>query len=117
MENLAPPGWVQAEPEWAAALHLLSSPLLRNKGCLRAVDFDRRIIDFPGLALRAWPWSHGERIMLCAAWMLFNGGERTALSGLLDGELLSEAVSTLSGSNLRRMLEAVQLRRPDLSLR
>jgi hypothetical protein len=107
------PAWVRAEPEWAGALHLLSSPLLRNKECLCAVAFDGRRIDFPGLAERAAAWSHGERIRLCAAWALFNGGDRTAFAGLLDGDLLSEAVGTLSGANVRRPIEAVRLRRPE----
>ena len=113
MNRAEPPAWVWAEPEWVAALHLLSSPLLRNKGCHCAIEFDSRTIDFPGLAAEAAPWSHGERVLLCAAWVLFNGGNRRALAGLLDGDLPSEAVSTLSGANLRRMIEAVQLRRPD----
>lgn len=80
----APPAWVRAEAEWAASLHLLSSPVLQNKGCLRAVDFDRRRIDFPRLAERAGVWSHGERILICAAWALFNGGDGAAFAKVLD---------------------------------
>ena len=108
------PAWARADPEWAAPLHLLTSPALRSKGCLAAVDFDRQRIDFPSLAERAGPWSHGERILLCAAWALFNGGDRLAFAALLDGELLAEAVASLDTGNLRRLLEAVRLRRPDL---
>ncbi len=114
MQHGEPPAWVRAEPEWAAALHLLNSPLLRNKGCLRAVDLDSRTIDFPGLAEEATPWSHGERILLCTAWALFNGGDRQAIDSLLDGDVLVEAVGTLSSANLRQLIEAVRLRRPDL---
>lgn len=50
MEPVHVPAWAQADPEWAAPLHLLTSPALRTKGCLRAVDFKSREIDFPGLA-------------------------------------------------------------------
>ena len=113
MELFHVPAWAQADPEWAAPLHLLTSPALRTKGCLRAVDFKSREIDFPGLAGAARPWSHGERILLCAAWTLFNGGDRRAFAELLDGEILDEAVSTLDTGNLGRLLEAVRLRRPD----
>jgi hypothetical protein len=114
LETLDVPPWVRTDPEWAAALHLLTSPALRNKGCLAAVDFDRQRIDFPGLAERARPWSHGERILLCTAWALFNGGDHRAFAALLDGELLAEAVTTLDTGNLRRLLEGTRLRRPDL---
>ena len=106
------PDWAKRDPEWAAPLHLLSTAALRGKGCLRAVDFDLREIDFPGLAGQAGPWSHSERILLCAAWALFNGGDRRAFGELLDGDLLDEAVTTLDSGNLRRLLEAVRLRRP-----
>ena len=113
MEPVHVPAWAQADPEWAAPLHLLTGRALRGKGCLLAVAFARREIDFPRLGERAAPWSHGERILLYAAWILFNGGDRRAFTDLLDGELLDEAVSTLDTGNLRRLLEAVRLRRPD----
>ena len=113
MASFEIPDWARADPEWAAPLHLLTSPALRNKGCLRAVDFRGREIAFTGLAGAARPWSHSERILLCAAWTLFNGGHRRAFAELLDGELLDEAVSVLDTGNLCRLLEAVRLRRPD----
>lgn len=110
------PGRFRAEPEWAVALHLLRSPPLRNKGRLRAVDFDCPSLDFPGLADKAVPWSHWERIRLCAAWVLFNGGDRTTLASLLHEEgLLSEAIAALTAFNLRRLLEAATLQRSDVN--
>jgi hypothetical protein len=112
LEGVEFPSWVRAQPRPLCTL--LGSPLLQSKGCLRAVDFDRRRIDFPGLGEMAVPWSHGERILLYAAWTLFNGGDRRAFADLLDGELLAEAIDTLSGANLRRLIEAVPLRRPDV---
>ena len=115
MELFHVPAWAQADPEWRAPLHLLTGRALRGKGCLRAVDFERREIDFPGLAEQARPWSHSERILLCAAWYLFNGGDRAAVAGLLDRKLLAEVVSTLDTGNMMRLLGAVRLRRRDMA--
>lgn len=74
----------------------------------------RRPIDFPGLANRAGPWSEVERIILCTAWCLFNGGDADALIDLLDGELLAEAVRTLDTRTLRLPLEVARLRTRDV---
>ena len=85
----------QADPEWAAALHLLTGRALRGKGGLLAVDFARRETDFPGLAERATPWSHAEHILLCAAWCLFNDRDRAVVASLLGVQIVAEAGSTL----------------------
>jgi hypothetical protein len=106
------PAWALRDPEWAATLHLLDAPALQVKRVRRAVDFVRREIDFPGLAEAAQPWSHGQRILLCAAWALFSGGDRAAFATLLDGDLLAEAVVTLDAGNMWRLMEALRLRRP-----
>lgn len=91
-------------------LHVFNGPTLRGRDCLRMVDFERRLINFPRLAESAGSWSHGERVLLCAAWALFDGGDAEAFVGLLDGEPLAQAVRALSGANLRLLLEAARLR-------
>lgn len=104
-----PPLTGRAEPGWAAAIHLFGGAALHDRGCLGHVDAVRRRIDFPELAKRADAWSRRERILLCAAWALFDGGDPEAFADLLDGVPLSEAVGALSGTDLRRVLEAVRL--------
>ena len=49
----AVPAWAQAEPCWAAALHVLQAPALQAKGVMRHVDWQARGIDFPALRWRA----------------------------------------------------------------
>lgn len=116
IQTPAIPAWAARNPEWASALYVLTAPGLQNKArqVWRQVDFERRRIGFPDLRDEAGPWSHGERILLCAAWLLFNGGDRRAFTELLDGELLAEAVTTLDTDNLRLLLDAIRLRRPDV---
>ena len=96
------PGWVASEPEWASALHLLTSPTLLRKGVMGCVDFGRCTIDVPRLRRVSEPWSSGERVMLRAACDLFNGGGNLGLASLFR---------SLDDDNLRRVLEAVEMRR------
>lgn len=93
------PTWVEQDPEWREALHLLDSPLLAAKGCRRYVDFEHRRIRFPALLRAARAWSDGERLLVRAAAALFNGGQTAGL-----GEL----VRVLDDANLARVLEAVR---------
>lgn len=96
------PTWVDRDPEWAAALHVLRAPALRDKGVMRFVDFDGRRIDFCELLQRARPWSAGERTLVAAAAALFGG---------LRGCELRDLVSDLDDGNLRRALEAIEMHR------
>lgn len=96
------PAWVGSEPEWASALHLLTSPTLLRKGVMGCIDFGRCTIDVPRLRRVSEPWSSGERTMLRAACDLFNGG----------GDLrLAAVVNALDDDNLRRVVEAIEMRR------
>lgn len=96
------PAWVAADPEWAAALHVLDGRVLRRKDVRQWVDFDRRTIEFPTLLEAAGPWSHGERLLVQVAADLFNGSGETRLNELLQ---------TLDDENLALVLEAIRLRR------
>jgi hypothetical protein len=96
------PPWARADAEWASALHLLTSPLLVRKDVMDHVDFVRCHINVPRLLRVSTPWSSGERAMLRAACDLFNGGGKVGLS---------ELVWSLDDGNLRRVLEAVEIRR------
>ena len=102
--DMAPtvPAWVDSDPGWAAALHVLQAPVLQAKGVMRFVDFDGRGIDFAELRRRAGPWSRGERTLLAAAGALFGG---------LPGCDLRDLVSDLDDGNLRRVLEAIEMHR------
>jgi hypothetical protein len=96
------PRWAMEDPEWASALHLLTSPLMVRQGVMEHVDFTRCHINVPRLLRVSAPWSSGERAMLRAACDLFNGGGKVGLSELLW---------SLDDGNLRRVLEAVEIRR------
>jgi hypothetical protein len=96
------PSWVASDPEWASAIHLLTSPCLRRIGAMRSVDFEREEIDVPGLLeMAAGSVSSGERAMLLAACDLFNGG------GAADLRMLIHA---LDDSNLHMVIEAIEFR-------
>ena len=96
------PRWAMEDPEWASALHLLTSPILARQGVMEHVDFVRCHINVPRLLRVSAPWSSGERAMLRAACDLFNSGGRVGLS---------ELVHLLDDGNLRRVLEAIEMRR------
>lgn len=95
------PAWVASDPEWASALYLLTSPMLMRKGVMGCVDFGRCTIDVPRLRRVSEPWSSGERAMLRAACDLFNGGGNLGLAVLFH---------SLDDDNLRRVLEAIEMR-------
>ena len=93
------PAWVETDPCWVAALHVLQAPALMAKGVMRHVDLQAREIDFPALRRRARAWSDGERTLLAAAGALF---------GYLPGAELRDLVADLDEDNLRRVIEAVR---------
>jgi len=103
------PEWVLGDREYLAALWILTTPALAHKGVLRHVHLDGGAvhgIDFLALMDEAKPWSDGEKLLVRAAWCLFNGG------GMF---YLDQAMATLSDGNLLRVLEAVFIRRPGLA--
>ncbi len=100
--TLAIPRWAMADREWASALHLLTTPMLIGKGVMKHVDFVRCHIDVPRLRRVSAPWSSSERVMLQAACDLFNGGGRVPLP---------ELIWSLDDRHLRRVLEAIEIRR------
>lgn len=98
--NLSPiaVGWAERDPCWAAALHVLSAPVLIEKDVQRYVDFKAREIHFDALRRRARAWSDGERTLVACAGALF---------GLLPGAELRDLVCDLDEDNLRRVIDAM----------
>lgn len=92
------PAWVETDPCWAAALHVLQAPALQAKGVMRGVDFEAREIDFPDLRRRARAWSDGERTLVACAGALF---------GFRPGAELRDLVCDLDEDNLRRVIDAM----------
>lgn len=103
-------GW----KEYDAAVYLLRTPLL----AARSEPFvAERSIDFTGLFGAMRPWSHGEQILVRAAWSLWRGasdgpekverddGTRATLAGARLGEI----VWTLDTANVERVLEAIRI--------
>ena len=89
-------GW---DRQGLAATYLLAAPMLRGRAD-KWIDFERHEIDFEAMLDNSW--SHGERVMISAAYDLFNAGERVALD---------ELVSTLDDFNLQLVLDAISIRR------
>ena len=92
------PPWVETDPCWVAALHVLRAPTLMAKGVMRYVDWQAREINFDALRRRARAWSDGERTLLACAGALF---------GLLPGAELRDLVCDLDEDNLRRVIDAM----------
>ena len=68
------PAWTLREPEWAAAVYLLESPWLaqsRGRNASRAIDYERRAIDWGALEREARTWPRAERLLLDIARGLF----------------------------------------------
>lgn len=63
------PDWVGKDREWRAAVHILGSPILCGKAWAY-VDFGERLVRF--LEMPIGVWSHGEQLLVQAAWDLFN---------------------------------------------
>lgn len=99
------PDWVSDNYEWAAAVHLLTSPLVERRA-MQHVHFDRDYIDFD--ALHGMSWSSGEALLIAAAQDMYNGYGQACLGAL---------IRTLGGTrHLDRVLEAVRVRVGELSL-
>jgi hypothetical protein len=90
--------------EHAAALHILAAPCIWDRAA-RFVN-DSGEVDWLGLGLAAGVWSWGEWLLVAAAQDLFNGCEPAGLKRL---------AGTLDPANLRRVLEAICLLRPDVA--
>ncbi len=95
---------VPSSRELAAALHILAAPCIRE----RAARFvgDAGEVDWLRLELAAGLWSWGEWLLVAAAQDLCNGDAPAGLKRLCD---------TLDPGNLRRVLEAVVILRPDVA--
>ncbi len=93
---------VAASREHAAALHILAAPSIRDRAD-RFVS-DRGEIDWLRLELAAGLWSWGDWLLVRAAHDLCTGHAPAGLKRLCG---------TLDSGNLRRVLEAVCILRPD----
>jgi len=96
---------IEARRERAAALHVLGAPRLWARA-RRFVD-DAGEVDWLRLELAAGQWSWGDWLLVCAAHDLDDG---TASAGLRP------LCATLAPQELRRVVEAVLLLRPDVAL-
>ncbi len=90
--------------EHQAACHILAAPCVRDRA-LRFVN-GRGEVDWLRLELAAGLWSWGEWVLVAAAHDLFNGDVPAGLKRLC---------STLDPGNLRRVLEAICILRPDVA--
>ncbi len=91
--------------EHAAAVHVLAAPCIWRRAAAYVSDHGQ--IDWSALERAAGPWSSGERLLVRVAEDLYRGVEEPASLGRLCG--------TLDTSNLRRVLEAVCMLRPDVA--
>ena len=91
--------------EHAAAVHVLAAPCIWRRTA-RFVN-DHGQVDWPGLEDAAGPWSSGERLLVQVAEDLYCGAETPASLARLCG--------VLDTANLRRVLEAVCMLRPDVA--
>jgi hypothetical protein len=99
------PAWpriVPATGEHAAALHVLAAPSIRDRAG-RFVSAAGEI-DWLGLEHAAGLWSWDQWLLVCAAHDLDDG---TATAGLW------RLCVTLDAGDLRRVLEAICILRPD----
>lgn len=94
-------GRSSADPELAAALHILEAPLIAEH--VQPFIGPGRAINFPAM-LEARPWSTGEQVMICAACDMWGRDD-------LATATLSELAYTLDEDNLRRVVEALAIRR------
>lgn len=102
-----PPEWAWESNDWAAALTLLRSDMLRDKLQPGDVDFTRNTwgipgIDFEGIRARSGPWSDGEKLFLDLANELFNRGAQVRLADL---------IATLDATNWAIAMRAVRIKR------
>ncbi len=91
-----------ASREQAAALHILAAPCIRDRAARFVSDAGE--VDWLRLAQAAGLWSWDQWLLVAAAQDLCNGHELAGLKRLCG---------TLDAANLRRVLEAVCILRPD----
>jgi hypothetical protein len=91
--------------EHAAACHVLIAPCIRSRTARYIGDWGQ--VDWTALERAAGPWSSGERLLVRVAEDLYGGVEEPASLARLCG--------TLDSANLRRVLEAVCILRPDVA--
>jgi hypothetical protein len=91
--------------EHAAAVHILAAPVIWRRAAAYVSDHGQ--VDWPALEHAAGPWSSGERLLVRVAEDLYGGVEEPASLARLCG--------TLDAANLRRVLEAVCILRPDVA--
>jgi hypothetical protein len=94
------------DPAWASALHIMTqSSLSLNGGVLEYVQFssvgaEGRGIDFQKMS--EGPLSSGEKLLVLAAWSLFNGGAEVNLQRL---------AAVLDQENFAIVIEAMRMRK------
>ena len=91
--------------EHAATVHVLASPCIWRRAAIYVNDHGQ--VDWPELERAAGPWSSGERLLVQVAEDLYCGAEPPASLARLCG--------VLDTANLRRVLEAVCMQRPDVA--
>ena len=104
MSAPARPRIVPASREHAAALHILAAPCIRDRAARFVSDAGE--VDWLRLEQAAGLWSWGEWLLVCAAQDLCTGRAPAGLKRLCG---------TLDTDNLRRVLEAVCMLRPDVA--
>jgi hypothetical protein len=93
---------VPASREHAAALHILAAPCIRDRTDRFVSDAGE--VDWLRLEHAAGLWSWDQWLLVAAAHDLCNGHDPAGLKRLCG---------TLDAGNLRRVLEAVLILRPD----
>ena len=91
--------------EHAAAVHVLAASCIWRRAARFVSDHGQ--VDWPALERAAGPRSSGERLLVTVAEDLYRGVDEPASLGRLCG--------VLDTANLRRVLEAVCLLRPDVA--
>ncbi len=66
---------------WSAVYEIFDLPVLAGKrdALYAYVDEDRQEIDWPTITDIIRPWSHGERVLVRIAHVLYNEGERVGI--------------------------------------
>jgi hypothetical protein len=93
---------VPASREQEAALHILAAPSIRGRAARFVSDAGE--VDWLRLELAAGLWSWDQWLLVAAAQDLCSGHDPAGLKRLCG---------TLDAGNLRRVLEAVLILRPD----
>ena len=99
--------------EYDAARFLLETPLIASR---TAPFVGEQSFDWTGLFTAMRPWSHGEQLLVRAAFSLWRGHNDDATAETVDGDevvlvgvSLGQIVWTLDNGNIERVLEAVQI--------